>query len=151
MPIFEKVDRAPLFYFDFGVSYTKFEYTNLIVPKNFEAREDRIMKISVYLANVGTFDGSEVVQVYVADVKSSIQRPLEELKAFKKVELAVGQSAKVELELDKLAISFWSEVNSSWLAEAGYFMVIISRGANPKDHLLEKNVYLSQSFTWEGV
>ncbi|KAH6716074.1 glycoside hydrolase superfamily [Leptodontidium sp. MPI-SDFR-AT-0119] len=148
---YEKIDLAPLFYFGYGLSYTQFKYSNLVVPAEFVAEEEHVMTIELELTNTGKIDGAEVVQVYVADLQASVQRPRKELKGFKKVAVAAGKSTKVEVTLDKYAISFWSEEHSTWLAEAGEFLVIISTSADPKDEVLQSKFVLRKDLLWSGV
>ncbi|KIW95003.1 uncharacterized protein Z519_04983 [Cladophialophora bantiana CBS 173.52] len=147
---YEQVDREPLFYFGYGLSYSRFEYSNLQVPSEFEAREDHVMRLSVRVSNVGTVDGSEIVQVYVGDADCTVLRPKKELKAFAKANIASGQSKEIKVELDKYAVSYWSEVHGKWMAEAGVFTVIISRSADPLDHVLSADFTLPQTFLWAG-
>lgn len=94
------------------------------------------MEISVDIVNTGKCDGAEVIQVYVADLDCSLQRPRKELKAFKKVTII----------LDKYALSFWSEGSSQWRAEAGDFTVIIATSADPKDEVLRGFFRLLDTF-----
>lgn len=148
---YEKLERPPLFYFGYGLSYTSFSYSNLIVPKVFDSNSEHVLKFSVDVKNVGDISGAEVVQVYVKDVKSSVGRPVKELKAFEKVFLEPGETVTVEIELDRYAISFWSEREEKWLAEAGTFEVIVSKSADPKDEILREEFELCESFTWSGV
>lgn len=148
---YEKIDRPPLFYFGYGLSYTTFAFSNLVVPEKFESDSEFILEVSVDVKNTGDVAGAEVVQVYVRDVESSVGRPKKELKAFEKVYLEVGEERTVEIELDKYAISFWSEREGAWLAEKGRFEAIIARSADPKDEVLRQRFELLTSFTWSGV
>ncbi|KAG8623905.1 hypothetical protein KVT40_008881 [Elsinoe batatas] len=147
----EKVDRPPLFYFGHGLSYTQFEYSDLVVPEEWAGGADHVVTIKVDVKNAGDKQGKETVQVYVSDKKSSVIRPHKELKAFKKVDLAPGETKTVEIELDKYALSFWDERQDKWSAEKGVFEVIIARSADPKSEVLNKEVSLPTSFTWTGV
>ncbi|KAF4472515.1 hypothetical protein FALBO_596 [Fusarium albosuccineum] len=149
---YEKVDREPLFYFGYGLSYTRFEYSNLVVASFFDGREDHVTEISVDVANVGDYDGSEVVQVYISDLESSsVQRPARELKAFKKVHLAKGEKNTCSIPLDKYALSFWSEEHSKWRAEAGDFAVIVARSSDPSHQVLRADFTLRQTYMWSGL
>jgi beta-glucosidase len=148
---YEKLDVRPLFYFGFGLSYTTFQYDNLIVPGTFDADPASSIEISVDITNAGDCDGAEVIQVYIADPESSIQRPHKEFKAFQKVELAKGEKKTCHITLDKYALSFWSEEFSQWQAEAGDFVVILAKSADPKDELLRKIFKLPKTFWWSGV
>lgn len=148
---YEKTKRDPLFYFGYGLSYTRFQYSELNVPDIFEARDDFILNISVDIQNVGERDGQEVIQVYVADLEASVQRPRKELKAFTKVRLAAGEKRHCTVKLDKYALSFWSEYFQEWRAEAGDFEVIIARSSDPQDELLKGRFTLPNTFMWTGL
>lgn len=148
---YEAVDRDPLFYFGYGLSFTKFEYSHLVVPSTFEPSPDYSAAVSVDVTNCGSYDGAEVVQLYVHDPESSVQRPARELKAFKKIYLAVGETKTVSLQLDKYAISFWSEEYGQWKAEEGIFDVIVATSSDPKDEVLRASFKLEKSFFWSGA
>ncbi|KAL2674008.1 hypothetical protein Neosp_012454 [[Neocosmospora] mangrovei] len=148
---YEMVDREPLFYFGHGLSYTKFEYSNLEVPHDFASAVDHKMQISVDVTNKGPYPGSEVIQVYIHDPESSVQRPIRELKAFDKVYLAVDEEKTVTLTLDKYSLSFWSQEVSKWKAEAGEYVVIVAGSSNPKDEISRASFVLSESFYWSGL
>lgn len=148
---YEMLDRQPLFSFGYGQSYTRFQYSNLTVPSVFKAVEDHKMEISVDIANVGDYDGSEVVQVYVADLECDIQRPKRELKAFTKVSIGKGETSRVCLKLDKYALSFWSEEFSQWRAEAGEFAVIIATSSDPSDEVFRATFELPATVMWSGL
>ncbi|KAJ4152613.1 hypothetical protein NW754_004410 [Fusarium falciforme] len=148
---YEMVDRDPLFWFGYGLSYSVFEYKDLEVPKDIPGGKDGSMTISLTVANVGPYDGAEVIQAYVQDPESTLQRPIKELKAFNKVHLACGESRTVQLSLDRYSLSFWSQESSKWKAEAGEYVVIIASSSNPKDEILRASFYLSETYLWEGV
>ncbi|KAL4736115.1 glycoside hydrolase superfamily [Aspergillus similis] len=148
---YEKTKRAPLFYFGYGLSYTSFQYSNLVVPPAFQPDPQHVMTITVDLTNVGRRAGSEVVQVYIADFECSVQRPKKELKAFAKVYLQPGESRTVQVQLDKYAISFWCQRTRQWVAEAGEFGVVVATSASPNDEVLRRSFHLAESFAWRGV
>ncbi|KAH7233008.1 glycoside hydrolase superfamily [Fusarium tricinctum] len=148
---YEAVDREPLFYFGYGLSYTTFVYSDLVVPSAFEASEEYEMNISVNVTNVGSDSGAEVVQVYVSDAESSVQRPAKELKAFAKVYLTAGETKTVPLKLGKYALSFWSEERGQWKAEKGVFEVIIATSAHPDHGVLRSSFELPETFFWSGI
>ncbi|KAF4840780.1 putative beta-glucosidase I [Colletotrichum siamense] len=148
---YEVVDRDPLFYFGHGLSYSAFEYSKLQVPSTFEASSGHKMKISVNVTNKGPYDGDEVVQIYIHDPESTLQRPVRELKAFTKVHLAANETKTVELVLDKYSLSYWSQERSKWLAEAGEYVVIVASSSNPKDEIQRASFHLPETFFWEGV
>ncbi|EEU33401.1 uncharacterized protein NECHADRAFT_56711 [Fusarium vanettenii 77-13-4] len=148
---YEKVDRDPLFYFGHGLSYTNFAYSSLIVPPIFEPSAEHEATIAVNVENDGSYDGAEVVQLYIRAPESPVQRPVRELKAFKKVELAAGETKTVCLRLDKYAVSYWSEEYGQWRAENGCYDVIIASSSNPKDEVLRSRFKLPESFLWSGI
>lgn len=121
---------APLFPFGFGLSYTKFEYSDMIVSRTEFAADDTI-EVSLTIANTGSRDGAEIAQLYVADVEASLPRPEKELKGFAKVELAAGESKQVSFTLDRAAFSFWSPEQKDWVVESGAFELRV--GASSRD------------------
>ncbi|SCO92634.1 related to beta-glucosidase [Fusarium oxysporum] len=148
---YEKLKCQPNFYFGHGLSYTTFEYSNLQVPSAFLPSPAHIMEISVTVTNNGKYNGSEVVQVYISDLDCSLQRPRKELKAFTKVRLEKGETTVCSFQLDKYALSFWSEEFSQWVAEAGDYAIIIAKSADPQDELLRGVFSLRETFTWSGL
>ncbi|EXK78069.1 hypothetical protein FOQG_17250 [Fusarium oxysporum f. sp. raphani 54005] len=149
---YEKLMVSPEFYFGYGLSYTSFNYSGLIVPKYFNQSDQTCWaEIAINVTNVGSRDGAEAVQIYIKDLQSEVQRPDKELKAFKKVELAKGESRMCHITLDKYAVSYWSEEEGKWKAEAGDFEVIVSRSADPKDEILRGTISLNHTFLWSGV
>ena len=83
------------------------------------------------MKNTGDREGQEIVQLYIADKKSSLPRPVKELKGFKKVKLAPGEEQTVSITVDKSALSFFDDRQHAWVAEPGKFEAII--GASSRD------------------
>ncbi len=96
----------PLFPFGYGLSYTTFEYSNASLDKKEYGVEDTIT-LSFTLSNTGEYKGTEVVQVYVRDLVGTLTRPVKELKAFERVELASGESRTVTLQIPVQSLAFW--------------------------------------------
>ena len=117
--------KIPVSYpFGHGLSYTTFAYANASVDQTtFKDLEG--LKVSVEVTNTGKVAGKEVVQLYVRDQKSSLQRPLKELKGFAKVELQPGETKKVTLPLDFRAFAFYHPSYKQWVAEDGDFDLLI--------------------------
>ena len=130
----DKYKTKPLFAFGHGLSYTSFALGKAIADKSEMTREDKI-SFTLSVTNTGSCAGSEVVQLYVSDVKSSLPRPLKELKAFKKVFLQPGETQNVTLTIDVDALSFYDDSKQSWVAEPGDFMALIGTSS---DHLTSK-------------
>lgn len=130
----DKYKTKPLFAFGHGLSYTSFALGKAIADKSEMTREDKI-SFTLSVTNTGSCAGSEVVQLYVSDVKSSLPRPLKELKAFKKVFLQPGETQNVTLTIDVDALSFYDDSKQNWVAEPGDFMALIGTSS---DHLTSK-------------
>jgi beta-glucosidase len=132
---YEYKDIEPLFPFGFGLSYTSFVYSDLKVTP--VIKQGDLVKVSFKISNTGKRAGKEAAQVYVHDEKSSLVRPLKELKGFKKVSLKPGESQVVNLELDQRALSFYDPYIKQWVAEPGEFEVLV--GSSSRDiHLKAK-------------
>ena len=112
----EKQNIKPLFAFGHGLSYTTFEYGEAKAKKSGD-----VVKVTVEVTNTGARDGKEVVQLYVGDEESYLARPVKELKGFKKVALAPGQSQKVTFEVTKDMLKFYDPEKKDWVFEAGDF------------------------------
>ena len=119
----------PLFPFGFGLSYTRFELGEPTVRVDEGAGDAGDVRVHVALdvTNVGTRAGQEVVQLYVADVESSVARPPCELRAFAKLTLAPGERKRVEWTLGPEAFAFWDPTKRTWTAEAGDYELRIGR------------------------
>jgi beta-glucosidase len=129
-------DIAPLFCFGHGLSYTRFDYSDITVERRGES-----VAVACTVTNTGKREGSEVVQCYVSDDVASVARPPRELKAFKKVSLAPGAKVRVELSLDARAFAFWDESRNGWNVEPGRFT--ISVGASSRDLRLKAAIDLA--------
>jgi beta-glucosidase len=97
----------PLYAFGYGLSYTTFEYEKVAVSAGMLAKGNTVT-VSVTLANTGTRDGEEVVQLYVAHPGSKIERPVKELKAFARVALKAGETKTVVLTLRAQDLEYWN-------------------------------------------
>lgn len=121
----------PLYHFGFGLSYTTFNYENLVLSSNEVSKDDKVI-VSVDVTNAGSTSGEEIVQLYVSDVVASRVRPVKELKGFKKVLLKPGQCETVSFELNVSNLGFHDE-NMEYVVESGLFMVYV--GTNSKEGL----------------
>ncbi len=120
----------PQFPFGFGLSYTTFEYSGLkVTPENAEG--DQPIEVNLKVRNTGTRAGAEVVELYVHDGHSKIDRPVHELKAFSRVELKPGEVKTVQLKLNRAAFSYWSPEAKTWVAEPGTFEIQV--GSSSRD------------------
>ena len=133
----DKERIKPTFAFGHGLSYTQFAISNLRSDKS-ELTQDDTIAFTVNVKNTGKRAGSEVVQLYIHDVKSSVDRPKKELKGFQKVYLQPGENKDVTITINKEALSFYDESSSSWKAEAGKFEALVG---NASDNLKLKKVF----------
>ena len=126
----DKNKLKPTFPFGHGLSYTKFDYGKASTQKVMAKGDDKIT-VSIPVTNSGDRKGKETVQLYVRDVKSTVERPVKELKAFKKVELNPGETQEVVFELGRDAFSYFNPDKHEWEMEPGEFEILI--GASSGD------------------
>ncbi|MBQ8960662.1 MAG: glycoside hydrolase family 3 C-terminal domain-containing protein [Ruminococcus sp.] len=130
-------DMDVLFPFGFGLSYTTFEYSDLRVNAD-SFSPDEGLEVRLTVKNTGDMAGREAVQLYVSDCKSSVIRPVKELKGFEKIYLEPGQSREVVFRLDRRSFTFYSEKIHDWFAESGDFQILI--GSSSRDIRLSRTV-----------
>ena len=116
----DKQKLKPTFAFGHGLSYTTFKVSNLKAQS--PVTTDGNMTFTVDVTNTGSREGADVVQLYISDVKCTVDRPAKELKAFQKVNLKPGETKTVTLTTDRRALSFWDETKNDWTAEPGEFV-----------------------------
>ena len=138
---FDKQTVEPLFPFGYGLSYTKFDYSDLKVSPN-EASSGKPVEVSLRLRNSGSRSGAEVVELYVHDGHSSVDRPVQELKGFQRVDLAPGETKVVHFTLDRTAMAFYSTAKKDWVTEPGQFDVLV--GSSSRD------IRMKGSFAFNG-
>ena len=123
------VENTPLLPFGYGLSYTKFEYSDIRLSQPAITMNQKL-NITVTLKNSGNYDGHEVVQLYIRDLVASITRPVKELKGFQKIFLKKGESRDVTFTIGKNELSFY-DGDGKVITEPGEFKVFI--GTNSRD------------------
>lgn len=123
------ISNEPLFPFGFGLSYTSFEYGDVVLSAPSMTKGGNI-KCAVTVKNTGNLEGREVVQLYIQDVVASISRPVKELKGFQKISLKPGESKRVEFTIDESSLSFYNS-DLKLVTEPGTFKVMV--GPNSRD------------------
>lgn len=127
--LFDEV--SPLFPFGYGLSYTNFKFSNLKLAEN-NIPANGTTSVSVEVTNTGDFAGAEVVQMYIRDRFSSVTRPVKELKGFKKVWLAPGDTKTVELAITEDSLAFW-DINMEYTVEPGEFEIMVGNSSRDED------------------
>jgi beta-glucosidase len=122
-------DNTPLFPFGHGLSYTTFEYRDLRVAPA-QIKPGGTATLSVTVVNTGARTGDEVVQLYVRDLISSVTRPVKELKDFRRITLAPGQSQTIEFEITPDQLSFLDR-HMERRVEPGWFDLMIGSSSAP--------------------
>lgn len=112
----DHAQTEPRFPFGFGLSYTTFAYRALLMEST-TLRADGILQATVELENTGTRAGDEVVQLYVGCARSRVPRPVRELRAFARVALSPGATARVALEVPMSELAYWDAGSRAWLLE----------------------------------
>ena len=125
---FDKASTKPLFPFGYGLSYTKFKYSNLAISPDV-MKQDGMATVSFDVSNTGGREGSEIAQVYVGDRHASVPRPLKELKGFAKIHLMPGETRRASVTLDRRALSFYDVNSKQWKAESGDFDIYVASSA----------------------
>jgi beta-glucosidase len=114
--------RAPLYYFGYGLSYTQFDYSNLMVPKTMSTEGS--LSVSVDIKNIGAMDGDEVVLLYINDKVSSVTTPVKKLVAFKRLHLKRGERKTISFTIDNKDFALLDRHMKS-VVEPGEFDIII--------------------------
>lgn len=125
----DKNNIKPLFPFGHGLSYTTFKYGKPSISSDRMATDGKIT-ISIPVSNTGSRTGAEVVQLYITDVKSSLPRPVKELKDFKKVSLEPNQSIEIQFEITPDKLMYFDDERHEWVAEAGDFIALIGSSSS---------------------
>jgi beta-glucosidase len=125
--------QQPLFPFGFGLTYTQFAFSNLAVtPTPGGGKYDYLVTFD--LKNVGARAGAQVAEMYIGDPSATVKRPVMELKGFRKVRLAPGETAHIELHLDQRSLAYWDTASHGWKVDPGEFIVQI--GSSSADEAL---------------
>lgn len=134
---FEQQQIKPLFSFGHGLSYTSFALSDIKLSSDIIKHNEEVI-VTVNVSNTGKVAGAEIVQLYLRDVESSVERPAKELKAFAKVALQPGETKAATMVLTSRDLSFWDENTNGWLAESGEFEVLLG---NSLDNITQKATF----------
>ena len=123
---YDRSGKEPFYPFGYGLSYSTFAYSNLAVEKTGEHQ----VTVSFDIKNTGKMDASEIAQVYVHDVESSVPRPLKELKGYDKVFLKKGETQRLSIVLNEDAFSYYDMNQHRFVVEKGVFEILVGPASN---------------------
>jgi beta-glucosidase len=133
---FDSAGVEPAYEFGHGMSYSKFEYANLKVEPS-----QGCYRLSFEISNLGPMDGKEVWQVYVRSLDSKVFMPFQQLAAFSKCQVPVGQKEEVDFELGPEAFSYWDTRDHAWRVDSGRYEIRV--GTSSRDIRLSTVIELS--------
>ena len=133
---YEKKHIKPQYPFGYGLSYTKFRYSDIdvdpfLLRKNIFKKDDDLIRVSFRIRNIGKQAGAEIAQLYVSPVNPPIERPLKELKGFQKVYLKPGESKKVTITLDRRSLAYYNVAKRTWDVAPGLYWILV--GSSSQD------------------
>ncbi|EFI27751.1 beta-glucosidase [Coprinopsis cinerea okayama7 len=145
---YEVKQVKPLFPFGFGLSYTRFSYTDLSISAiasggNFD--------VSLKIKNSGDRDGKEIVQVYISNKASQLAQLVKELKGFVKVYLKAGETKAVKVSLDKEALGYYDSRRRQWVAARGTYEVRVAASSGVDEAALAATIELENEIVWTGL
>jgi beta-glucosidase len=115
-------ESTPLFRFGYGLSYSTFEYANLTVDRDRSGPDDSIT-VSVEVTNTGDLEADEVVQLYIHQRYGTASRPVRELKGFRRISLAAGESQSCEFTVGPAERRYWNPIARDWVLDPSTFDV----------------------------
>jgi len=136
---YTKLDKDginPAYPFGFGLSYTKYEYSDVNVERNGD-----VIDINITITNTGDMDGEEVVQAYVGMTDSKIDRQKKLLKGFEKVFIKSGDSEKANIQIPVNDLRYFSNDSLSWQLERGPYIFMVGSSSDEKD-LIQKELII---------
>ena len=125
----EKQNIKPLFAFGHGLSYTDFTYGEAKCSKP-SVKAGSNVKVSIDVTNSGKVAGKEVVQLYIGDEESSLERPVKELKGFRKISLEPGETKTVTFEIEPDMLKFFDDSKHEWVLEPGRFTAYVGSASD---------------------
>ena len=123
----QKKDIKPLFAFGHGLSYTTFSYSEAEISRTTMSENGKVT-VSVNVTNTGDREGKEIVQLYIGDDECSVERPVMELKAFRKVSIKPGETVKVSFPVNADMLKFYG--TDGWTLEKGSFTAYVGAASD---------------------
>lgn len=126
---YESRNIRPLYSFGFGLSYTRFDYANLVVASE-AVRRGEPVQISFGIKNIGARQGKETAQIYIRQCAPTVARPVKELKAFRKVDLEAGEETSLRVTIPADAFAYWCQDQHAWMIEPGRFEILVGAASD---------------------
>ncbi|KGL63126.1 glycoside hydrolase family 3 C-terminal domain-containing protein [Polaribacter sp. Hel1_85] len=126
---FDTKKIVPQYAFGYGLSYTDFVISDVIINQKKYTEKDKI-EITLNISNTGNREGAEVIQLYVGKHKSKVKRALKELKGFKKVYLDKGSEKTITISIDTSELAYYNTEISDWSVEKGTYYLYIGNASN---------------------
>ncbi len=143
---YDATEREVSYPFGHGLTYTTFEYADLRIELTGSAAgDDLTVHISVDVTNTGSRDGTEVVQVYLADVAATVARPQRELRGFARLPLRPGETQRATITVTGRDFCYWSSATRGWVLEGGEFVIEV--GASSRDIRLRQSIIVDAPST----
>ena len=146
---YDKKKVKPKYHFGYGLSYTDFDVKVCCINSDMDISSEHNvvfmsdkMEITVNVSNTGNLLGAEVLQLYISDENSTLPKPVKELKDFAKVFLVPGESKEITFNLDKSMFSSYDSDLGTWVAEEGYYNIIIASSSDGDDIWDSVRIYL---------
>lgn len=139
---YDTFEKEVLFPFGYGLSYTKFEYSDLRLDK-IDMNKDEKIKLTVKVKNIGNVSGKEIVQIYVSKENSHTYRVKHELKNFQKVSLEAKEEKDIEIELDVKNFAYYNIEEHRWCVESGEYAISVA--ASSRDIKLTQKIQIKSN------
>lgn len=133
---YNKINQDVLYPFGYGLSYTKFEYSDLKVQK-----ENNKIKITFKIKNIGKIKGKEIAQIYISQINPKIYKPLRELKEFAKIKLKPEEEKIIKINLPRESFEYYNPETKKWAVEEGKYEIQI--GKSSQDIVLKEEIEIS--------
>ncbi len=135
--LFEKENLPVAYPFGFGLSYTTFDYSNLLIT-NASLTPTDTLQVEVNVKNSGAMAGEEVIQLYIGFKNSEIDRPVKLLRGFKKINLQEGEEQTVNFSLPVKELAYYNPTSKQWEIEEMAYEIYVGASSTPQDLLIDK-------------
>lgn len=147
---YDKKGIAPLYPFGYGLSYTTFKIEDIVRECPVEVTKEESICISCKITNTGNVFGKEVLQLYVEDVVSTLDKPIRQLKAFQKVALEAGETTVVKFEVPVKALASYDPAYKQWEVEPGEYCFYLGQSSREMVGYVSVKVVGSSLYDFQG-